>query len=251
MRRLHVLILCFATAVALGSSPGSARATPAGAATVKVVDCASAIEPVARAATFEARVRAAGGSARMQVRFTLQVRDEGTTSWRRVVADGLDTWLTSDPGVRRYTYEKTVQNLSAPAAYRAVVRFRWLDAAGEVLRESRRTSAACRQPDVRPDLAAERIDVTPGPEPDTRRYAVTVRNDGRTASGPSTVVLRAGDGVFAPLTVPALAPRERRVVTFSGAACAAGQPLEATVDSGDAVDERDEADNSLLATCLP
>ena len=75
-------------------------------------------------------MRAARGSERMQVRFTLQVREDALASWRRVAATGFDTWLTSLPEVRRYTYAKTVTNLSAPAAYRTVVRFRWLDEDG-------------------------------------------------------------------------------------------------------------------------
>jgi hypothetical protein len=40
-------------------------------------------------------------------------------------------------------------------------------------------------------------------------------------------------------------------VTFTGPPCTAGQPLEATVDSGDDVDERDEDDDVLLASCPP
>ena len=226
-------------------------AAAAEAASVKVVDCVPALDPVARTATFEARVRAARDSTRMQVRYTLQVREFDIGGWRRVVAEGLDTWLTSDPGVRRYTYDKTVQNLAAPAAYRAVVRFRWLDAAGAVLKGARRTSAVCRQPDLRPDLDAQRIDAMPGLEPGTGSYAVTVRNDGRTAARTFAVALRAGDEVLMPLTIPGLAPGERRVVAFTGPACMAGAELEATVDPGDYVDERDEGDNVLLVSCAP
>ncbi len=221
----------------------------ADAASVKLVDCVPAVDPVGRAATFEARVRTARHSTRMQVRFTLQVREDGVSGWRRVVAEGLDSWLTSNPGVRRYTYDKTVQNLAAPAAYRVVVRFRWLDAAGSVLKGTRRRSAVCRQPDLRPELSAQRVDVMPGMELGTARYAVVVRNAGRSPAGAFAVVLRAGAEVLAPQTVPALAAGERRVVTFTGPACTAGEELEVTVDPGDDVDERDEEDNVLLATC--
>src|SRR5215211_7707831 len=133
------------------------------AATVKVVDCVPALDPIARSATFEARMRASRESDRLQVRFTLQVRDEGVmTRWRKVVAPGFDEWLTSASGVRRYSYARTIQNLTAPASYRTIVRFRWLDADGEVLRSSRGTSAACRQPDLRPDLVPLRVETAPG-----------------------------------------------------------------------------------------
>ena len=95
---------------------------------------------------------------RLQVRFTLQTRTQGELGYRRVLAPGFGVWLTSDRGVARYSYAKTIANLAAPASYRMIVRFRWLDADGESLRTAKRTSAPCRQPDLRPDLVAEEID---------------------------------------------------------------------------------------------
>ena len=123
------------------------------------------------------------GSDRMQVRFTLQVREGALPAWRRVVAPGLDEWLTSAPGVSRYSYAKTVQNLSAPAAYRTVVRFRWLDAGGAVLARSRATSRACRQPDMRPDLAVARIDVDAGRSRPARRATPSTLRQRRAQRG--------------------------------------------------------------------
>jgi hypothetical protein len=40
-------------------------------------------------------------------------------------------------------------------------------------------------------------------------------------------------------------------VTLTGPACEPGEPLTATVDGDAAVDERDEDDNVLVATCPP
>lgn len=221
----------------------------ADAASVKLLACVPALEGQDRSATFEARVRAPAGSERVQVRFTLQVSEDADPEWRRVVAPGLDQWLTSDPGVSRYSYSKTVQNLAAPAAYRTIVRFRWLDAAGAVLARSRATSRACRQPDLRPDLAATQVEVVHPVEGVPARYAVTVLNDGASAAGAFAVTLQAGDEALEPLTVPALAAGESRVLAFAGPACAPGAPLTVTVDPDLAVDERDEADNVLLARC--
>lgn len=217
----------------------------ASAESVKLLRCVPALEGKERSAAFEARMRPVRGSERMQVRFTLQVDEDLLGGWRRVAAPGLDSWLSSDPGVIRYSYTKTVQNLAAPAAYRMVVRFRWLDAGGELLARSRSTSAVCRQPDMRPDLSALRIDAVEG------GYAVTLRNDGRTAAAPFAVTLSAGDERLEPLTVPVLAAGAHTVLTFAGPPCAQGTPLTATVDSGLAVEERDEDDNVLLATCAP
>ena len=152
MRRVLLI-----SALLLLGSPAAAAAE-----SVKLLACDDALEPQQRAATFEARVRPAYGSERMQVRFSLQVREVEPPGWRRVVAEGFDQWLTSAPGVRRYSYAKTVQNLSAPAAYRTVVRFRWLDADGSVLARSRRTSRVCRQADLRPDLTPTLIEIERG-----------------------------------------------------------------------------------------
>jgi hypothetical protein len=216
----------------------------ADAASVKVVGCVPALDPVERSATFDARVRAAGGSDRMQVRFTLQVRDDATgTRWRKLVATGFEEWLTSGAGVRRYTYTRTIQNLAAPASYRTVVRFRWLDADGLVLRSTRVTSATCRQPDLRPDLVPLRLERAPGLDGRTR-YTAVVRNTGRSPAGPFDVAL--DDAVE---HVEALAPGEQRAITFTAPACAAGATQTLTLDPGAAVVERDEDDNVLAATC--
>jgi hypothetical protein len=238
MRRALMTILLFL------AFPAAAEA-----ATVKVVDCVPALDPVARTATFEARMRAARASERMQVRFSLQVREDALHGWRRVVAEGFDTWLTSLPDVRRYTYARTVVNLAAPAMYRTIVRFRWLDADDAVVKSARVTSAACRQPDLRPDLEVRGIDVLPGADADMRRYAVTVRNDGRGDAEPFAATLRAGEEELGTLAVLGLAAGTQRVITFPGPACTPGGPLLVTLDPDGAVEERDEGDNAFAATC--
>jgi CARDB len=221
----------------------------ADAATVKVVDCVPSLDPAARSATFEARVRAVRGSERMQVRFTLQVREDALPGWRKVSASGFDSWLTSIAGVRRYSYAKTVTNLAAPAAYRMIVRFRWLGEEGEVLRTARITSAKCRQPDLRPDLEPRRIEVLPGAGPDARRYAVTLRNAGRTDALPFAATLTVGDEATAPIAVLGLPAGIEQTVTFTAPACRAGSQLTVALDPGEAVDERDEDDNVLVTPC--
>lgn len=219
------------------------------AATVKVVDCVPALAPAERSATFETRMRATGATERMQVRFTLQVREQGVDArWRRVLAPGFDAWLTSDPGVRRYVYDREIRNLTAPASYRTVVRFRWLDADGDVLRSSRGTSAPCRQPDMRPDLAPITLSVLPGRD-GAYDYHLMVRNAGPGHAGRFDVALSAGDAALAPLSVPELAARDRRILRFTGPACEPGAPITATVDAGATVDERDEDDNVLVLAC--
>jgi hypothetical protein len=235
MRR--ALLIC---ALVLLGSPAAADA-----ASVKLVECTPALAADARSATFEARMHAARGSERMQLRFTLQVSEGALPGWRRVVADGLGRWQTSYPGVRRYSYAKTVRNLSAPASYRTVVRFRWLDEDGDVLMRSRATSRTCRQPDMRPELAAEEIVPVEG------GYEVAVHNGGRSDAGPFSVALAIGEHAFEPVAGDGVPARERRGVSLNAPPCRPGEPLTATVDAEDSVDERDEDDNLLVALCLP
>ena len=242
MRRLALLLLPVALVLA---APAAATAAPA---SVRLAECIPALEPEARLATFEARIRAIAGADRLAVRFSLQTRRPGELRWRKLTAPGLDTWLTSDHGVRRYSYAKTVQNLTAPSSYRVVVRFRWLDADGEPLRTARRTSLPCRQIDLRPDLVARRVDVLPAPGAADRLYVVGLRNAGRTLAPASAVALRTGDWLLPLADAPALLPGAVRSIGFVAPACAPGDDLEVTVDARAAVDEADE-ENVLVVPC--
>src|SRR4051812_19046271 len=154
-------------AALLVAAPGAAAA-PAGA--VRVLECTSAVDPTERVVTFEGRMRPTARSASMQMRFTLQARTADGARWRRLDAEGFDAWLSSQPGVRRYSYAKTVRNLVAPAAYRTTVRFRWLDASGAVLARSSAVSPTCAQEDLRADLVPRSLDVLPASDPGQRRY---------------------------------------------------------------------------------
>jgi len=242
MRRLALLLVPAALAAA---APAPAAAAPA---SVKVAECIPALEPEARLATFEARIGTIAGADRLAVRFTLQTRDPDELRWHKVIAPGLDTWLASDHGVDRYSYAKTVQNLAAPAAYRVVVRFRWLDGEGEPLRTARRTSLPCRQVDLRPDLVARRVDVLPARDAADRLYVVALRNAGRTLAPATAVALRTGDRLLPLADAPALLPGAVRSIGFVAPACAPGDELEVTADARAAVDEADE-ENVLVVPC--
>jgi hypothetical protein len=233
MRRLLLI-----AALALLGFPAAA-----GAATVRLVECVPALAAAERSATFEARVHRVGDSERMQLRFTLQVRQDALQRWQRVPAADADEWLTSFPGVRRYSYSRTVRNLAAPASYRMIVRFRWLDAHGAVVRRSRATSRACRQPDMRPDIVATAIVPVAG------GYEVVLRNRGRSDAGPFDVALAVGAAEAASAALDGLAGGERLTVAFSGPPCVPGEPLTATVDPAGAVDEADEDGNVLAVLC--
>jgi hypothetical protein len=228
-------------AATAGASPG---------ATVKVTGCTEGLDLAQRSVTFEGRMRPIAGTVTMGLRFVLQAQTPGDPRWRHVTADGFDRWLPSAPGVRRYTYAKTVRSLLAPASYRATVRFRWLDADGQVLDQDDAVSAVCIQDDLRPDLVPRRIDVQPAAgDTGQHRYGVLVRNAGATASGAFGVRLDVPGLPSATATATALGSGESRVVTVTAPACAPGDTVTAVVDPAGLVDEADEDANVVSVAC--
>jgi len=91
------------------------------------------------------------------MRIELEQRLRGETIFHTVIAPGLGVWRDSEAGVKIYKYVKQVTNLTAPAAYRAVVRFRWLGDRGHVLKHAELRTPRCLQP----TLSAQ-VTQTPG-----------------------------------------------------------------------------------------
>jgi hypothetical protein len=195
-------------------------------------------------ATFEGRVTAIRRAAKAQMRFRLQARTPEDPVWRGVSAPGFGSWLTAPRGAGRYVYDKTVQQLVAPGEYRAVIRFRWRDARGRVMRHESATTKVCRQPDPRPDL--EVVALKTG-----ARYVATIRNTGRGASGPFSVAFtRNGEPLGLVAVADGLRPgAQTSAVLSTAAACAAGELIAAQADPLDEVDEADEDGNVLSQTC--
>ena len=179
----------------------------------------------------------------MQLRFTLQASTPESPRWRKVAAPSWGEWITVPPSFAKYTYAKTVQDLLPPANYRAVVNFRWKDRKGRTLRSERAISPVCKQPDTRPDLVVRNVRFENG------QYVATIFNRGRDrrpATSPSTSsstgAVRHGRG-----RRPGGADGGHR-----GAArrpLRAGTPLEAVADPRSEVDEADEENDSLSASC--
>ena len=104
-------------------------------------------------------------------------------SWRRLGA--------VRAGRSGFVFTKRVDDAAAPAAYRAAVHFRWLDAQGHAPAHATRTTPRCEQPDPRPDLAsAASRPPTPAATAPTRSPC---GNDGRSTQ--AVRPCRAVDGV--------------------------------------------------------
>jgi hypothetical protein len=247
MRLRIVMSTTLAAALLLPAAAGAG--VPKSARGVVLTSCERGGD--AGAAVYEARMRALPRSARMQLRYTLQVRTPERDHYTALAAPGFGTWVGPSPGTTRYVYTKRVENLIAPASYRVKVRFRWLNAAGRGIARAKAYSAACRQPDPRPNLSVRSLGVQATGDASRYRYVAFVRNTGRSAADPSLLEMTVAGSLLGSMPVDALAPGEGMLVSLEGPACAAGDEVAAEADSDEAVNERNEEDNRLSRLCPP
>jgi hypothetical protein len=124
--------------------PGAAVAPPE--ETAKLEQCVTSVVQAERSATFAGEMTAIADTAHMAMRVDVQQRLPGQVLFHTLSAPGLGVWRSSDSKVKVYKYLKQVTNLSAPAVYRGLVRFRWLNAKGHVIKHSERLTLRCAQP---------------------------------------------------------------------------------------------------------
>lgn len=235
------LLMGAGVAVAQTPSPPSSPPPPLSAA---LETCTRSALPAQRVASFVGSMPAVAGAERMRMRFELQRRQLAERRWRRVRgAQGFGAWETALPDRAGFVFHKRVDGLQVPASYRAVVRFRWNRADGTLVKRATRRTAACRQPDLRPDLVATSLRAVLDVSVVPAVYRLVVRNDGRSAAGPFAV--RVAGAVS---EVAGLGAGETIVVSVVGAPCARGGGVRAMVDADFRVDEADER-NGLQRRC--
>jgi hypothetical protein len=231
--------------------PAGAQAQ-APALRARLAACQSGPLATARTATFVGSMPAIAGAKRMSMRFDLFARIAPATDFTAVKAPKLGVWHKSAPGrvSSGFVFTQRVQGLTAPGSFRAQVRFRWYGAGGKLLRSATRTSATCKQPDLRADLRAGTLNALRGPLPDEAGYTLEVRNDGHTAAGPFDVVLTvAGAEQPAQRVLGGLAPGASSTVTFLAPRCAPGSTLRFDLDAEDEVDESGKLDDAVERAC--
>lgn len=145
---LHLALLA---AGVLAQAPAPA---PSPAVTATVETCTPSVNQAERSATFAAQMTASPGTTRMSMRIEVQERTPTDMTFHTIVAPGLGMWRSSEPGVKVYKYVKELTNLTAPAAFRVQVHYRWLDERGRTIRRAQRRSPACVQPVDIPGPAA-------------------------------------------------------------------------------------------------
>ena len=229
-----MLRLGLIAALALLLAPATAAAA-AGPASVTLTGC----KPKERTAEFEAQMDQIAGAVRMKLRYTLEARKAGR-AWHRVAAPELGAWRSADVTTTRFISERRVTQLTGPTFYRALVRFRWIDADGDVVARARARSRSCWQPDHRPNLKLRELSFE-----GEGSYVALVANTGRSATGAFDLAISG----LSPTVIDDLAPGEERLVEVAGPACEPGTVVTATADPLDLVDERNERDNAVSRRC--
>jgi hypothetical protein len=216
----------------------------------KVAGCTTGPDATARAAAFTGSMPAASLTKRMQMRFTLLQRLGASVKlpFKKVAVPGWDGWEKSDAGRDGFVFTKRVEALTAPAGYRAVIAFRWLDAKGRVQRTITRTTPICEQPDPRPDLVLAGFDATPVGA-STAAYTVSVSNEGHGDAGPFAVTITVGGVTSDPITLGPAAAGARVTGTLAAPRCTAGSTITVTLDATHAVDESVEGDDVVQEPC--
>jgi subtilase family serine protease len=98
-------------------------------------------------------------------------------------------------------------------------------------------------PDTRPDLVLRTV------ADDSAGYVAKVFNRGRSAAGPFDVSFIVGGVPLGTARVVGLAAGASIDVFMPGPSCRDGEALEAVVDPGSEVDESNEDNDTLTASC--
>lgn len=243
-------ILAAAAILAVVSAPASAKQAPVLRADTPT--CRTGVTPAERFAVFTGSMPAKRGAARMAMRFDLQLREPGDAAFRTVRAPSFGRWELSKPGRSGFIYSKRVDGMQAPATYRAVVRFRWLDDAGRTVARATRYAPRCAQADPRPNLRLLALRATAGTTAGTTTYLLTIVNSGRGPAGAFDIAVGPDDGGAATsATVGGMAAREVRVLQVTARTCDATGRVRVRLDTGAVVAESDEQDNDVRRDCPP
>jgi hypothetical protein len=237
-----------------GGSPTSASSPATTVPTRQLSATLSAChsDPLAanRYAIFASQMTSIPDTNTMAVNFQLQERSAKGAPFAAVTAPGFGMWVSSQAGIGIYTSDHEVTALPAPAAFRVLVRARWLDRGHHVIRHAVRLSPVCVQPLLAPNLAIGALTRAPGSVAATVSYTVVVRNAGTTAAGPFQVSFSLGGVALPNITVPGLAAGATQLVTFTGPHCAAGSSLTAVADSAGAVSEPANPNRTKTFPCV-
>ncbi len=107
-----------------------------------------------RSVTFTGQMETVAGAHRMAIEIVVQEHTAEEEGFHTLTTAGLGSWQRSEAGVKIYKVRQAVTDLPAPAVFRAIVRYRWLNEKGQVIRHDERRTPICRQPGERTKAAA-------------------------------------------------------------------------------------------------
>lgn len=150
LRTVALMALPLALPGTGSGASGTGTGTGGAPAVSAIVEhCVTAATQAGRAVTFTGQMETVAGTHRMAMQIVVQEHLPGEVGFRTLAAAGPGTWQRSEVGVKIYKYERQVTNLPAPAGFRAIVQYRWLDERGHVLRTTLRRTSICHQPGER------------------------------------------------------------------------------------------------------
>jgi hypothetical protein len=242
-RTLLLAVLLVVTAMASSAHAQEPRPQPP-PLSATLESCAPSPLPVERLASFVASMPAFARATRMRIRFDLERRRPGERYWRRVRADGFGVWERSAANVAGFVFRKRVNGLPVPASYRALVRFRWIADDGSAVRRAHARTAACEQPDLRPNLVPGALTAILAVQPGLAIYTLVVANTGRSTASAFSVRVGSASAEVAPLS-----PGEQRTIAVLTLACAKRTRIVVRVDADRRVEESDERANAARRPC--
>jgi hypothetical protein len=250
MRRCLAILTPLAALAAIavvGSAQAQAPTSKLGLV-AKLQLCHTGATPDQRYAVFVGQMPALAGTQRMAMRFDLYQRTTGP-GFTKLAVPKFGVWQKSAAGQSGFIFQKRVDELVAPALYRAVISFKWYGAGGKVQRTQQLTSKTCTQPDPRPNLSIGRVTGARGAVKGTLDYSIVVRNQGLGDAGPFGLLLTVNGAAAPEQTVSGLAAGSKTPVLVTAPACKAGSSITIQVDPQNQVAESNEADNTLTRAC--
>ncbi len=235
--------------IATGPLAASVSAATPPLATARLASCHTSLVADQRSATFVGVMRELPGhDARLLMRFELLQRLAGDHVFAPLAAPGLGVWLRAPAGYARFRFRQRVTGLAAPAAYRALVVFRWVAADGRQLARAAHVSGICRQPDLRPELRISELVPLPTAGPGAS-FRVVVANTGRSPAAQFDVELSIGGTALPEQAVAGLSSHTHQALVFTATACPAGASVVAIADPESRIDQRSRVHDSLAISC--
>jgi hypothetical protein len=136
-----------AAATTTGTTGTGTTATPTLSAGVE--QCVTAPTQADRSVTFTGQMETVAGAHRMAIEIVVQEHTIEEEGFHTLTTAGLGSWQRSEAGVKIYKVRQAVTDLPAPAVFRAIVRYRWMNEKGQVIRHDEHRTPICKQPGER------------------------------------------------------------------------------------------------------